>query len=86
MAGRYELTDQRWLMIKVIVSPPQTMVHPRRDDRLMLNGLSMTALSALFEDNRLEVSGEHRAVHHAKVVSLDQAWQLNSGEAPIDLS
>lgn len=27
MAGCYELTDQRWLMIKDIVSPPQTIVH-----------------------------------------------------------
>ena len=39
MAGRYELTDQRLLMIKDIVSPPQTMGRPRRDDHQMPNGI-----------------------------------------------
>lgn len=39
MAGRYELSDQRWQMIEDIVSPPQTMGRPRRDDRQMLNGV-----------------------------------------------
>lgn len=39
MVGRYELSDQRWQMIEDIVSPPQTMGRPRRDDRQMLNGI-----------------------------------------------
>lgn len=39
MTGRYELSDQRWQMIEDIVSPPQTMGRPRRDDRQMLNGI-----------------------------------------------
>ncbi|SPJ34980.1 hypothetical protein [Kushneria phyllosphaerae] len=39
MAGRYELSDQRWHMIEDIVSPPQTMGHSRRDDPQMLNGI-----------------------------------------------
>ncbi len=39
MAGRYELSDQSWEMIKDIVSPPQPMGHPRRDDRQVLNGI-----------------------------------------------
>lgn len=39
MTGRYELSDQRWQMIEDIVSPPQTMGRPRRDDRQMLNGV-----------------------------------------------
>jgi len=39
MAGRYELSDQRWQVIEDIVSPPQAMGRPRRDDRQMLNGI-----------------------------------------------
>lgn len=39
MVGRYELSDQRWQMIEDIVSPPQTLGRPRRDDRQMLNGV-----------------------------------------------
>jgi transposase len=39
MEGRYELSDQRWQMIKDIVSPPQIMGRPRHDDRRMLNGI-----------------------------------------------
>ena len=39
MADRYELSDQRWHMIEDIVSPPQVMGRPRRDDRQMLNGI-----------------------------------------------
>lgn len=39
MAGRYELYEQQWQLIKDIVSPSQTMGRPRRDDRQMLNGI-----------------------------------------------
>lgn len=39
MSGRYEISDQRWAMIEVIISPPQRMGRPRRDDLQMLNGL-----------------------------------------------
>ena len=39
MTGRYELSSQRWALIEDIVSPPQTMGRPRRDDRQMLNGI-----------------------------------------------
>ncbi len=39
MTGRYELFDERWHMIEDIVSPPQVMGRPRRDDRQMLNGI-----------------------------------------------
>ena len=39
MTGRYELSNQRWALIEDIVSPPQTMGRPRRDDRRMLNGI-----------------------------------------------
>ena len=39
MTGRYELSGERWDMIKDIVSPAQVMGRPRRDDRQMLNGI-----------------------------------------------
>lgn len=39
MSGRYEISAQRWAMIEPIVSPPQHMGRPRRDDRQMLNGI-----------------------------------------------
>ena len=39
MSDRYEISDQRWAMIEVIISPPQRMGRPRRDDRQMLNVL-----------------------------------------------
>lgn len=39
MSGRYEISAQRWAMIEAIVSPPQHMGRPRRDDRQMLNGI-----------------------------------------------
>jgi transposase len=39
MSGRYEVSDQRWAMIEAIISPPQRMGHPQRDNRKMLNGL-----------------------------------------------
>lgn len=39
MVGRYELSDARWQMIEDIVSLPQPMGRPRRDDRQMLNGI-----------------------------------------------
>lgn len=39
MTGRYELSDAEWSLIKDIVSPPQKMGRPRRDDRQMLNGI-----------------------------------------------
>jgi len=39
MSGRYEISAQRWAMIEAIVSPPQRMGRPRRDDRQMLNGV-----------------------------------------------
>ena len=40
MSGRYEISAQSWAMIEAIVSPPQRMGRPRRDDRQMLNGIS----------------------------------------------
>lgn len=39
MAQRYELSDRSWGLVEDIVSPPQTMGRPRRDDRQMLNGI-----------------------------------------------
>lgn len=36
MSGRYEISAQRSVMIEAIVSPPQRMGRPRRDDRQML--------------------------------------------------
>lgn len=39
MSGRYEISAPRWAMIETIVSPPQCMGRPRRDDRQMLNGI-----------------------------------------------
>ena len=39
MAGRYALSDQCWQMIEDIVSPPQSIERPRRDDRQMLDGI-----------------------------------------------
>ncbi|WP_185838706.1 transposase, partial [Pseudomonas aeruginosa] len=39
MTDRYEISTQRWAMIEAIVSPPQRMGRPRRDDRQMLNGI-----------------------------------------------
>ena len=39
MSGRYEISAQRWALIEPIVSPPQHMGRPRRDDRQMLNGI-----------------------------------------------
>lgn len=39
MAGRYELSDRSWQLIKGIVSPSQKMGRPRRNDRQMLNGI-----------------------------------------------
>lgn len=39
MTGRYEISSERWAMIETIVSPPQRMGRPRRDDRQMLNGI-----------------------------------------------
>ncbi len=39
MAGRYELSDHSWSLIKDIVSPHQSMGRPRRDDRQVLNGI-----------------------------------------------
>ncbi len=39
MTERYELSDERWHMIEDIVSPPQVMGRPRRDDRQVLNGI-----------------------------------------------
>ncbi|KKO06491.1 hypothetical protein LCGC14_0062990 [marine sediment metagenome] len=39
MAKRYELPDAAWELIADLVSPEQKMGRPRRDDRLMLNGI-----------------------------------------------
>ena len=39
MTGRYELSNQQWALIEDIVSPPQRIGRPRRDDRQMLNGI-----------------------------------------------
>ncbi|WP_025731892.1 IS5 family transposase, partial [Carnimonas nigrificans] len=39
MVERYAVPDHQWDMIADIVSPPQKMGRPRRDDRLMLNGI-----------------------------------------------
>lgn len=39
MTRRYELSAQRWAMIEAIVSSPQRMGRPGRDDRQMLNGI-----------------------------------------------
>ncbi|NYS62606.1 IS5 family transposase [Vreelandella salicampi] len=40
MAGRYEISDQGWELIKdLVVSPAKTTGRPRRDDRQMLNGI-----------------------------------------------
>lgn len=39
MTDRYEISAQRWAMIEAIVSPPQRMGRPRRDNRQMLNGI-----------------------------------------------
>ncbi len=41
MARRYELTDQQFALIEDVLSQPKTTRRgrPRRDDRLMLNGI-----------------------------------------------
>jgi transposase len=39
MTGRYALSDHSRSLIKDIVSPPQQMGRPRRDDRQVLNGI-----------------------------------------------
>lgn len=39
MAKRYELPDVAWELIADLVFPEQKMGRPRRDDRLMLNGI-----------------------------------------------
>ncbi|BBI50685.1 hypothetical protein HORIV_68350 [Vreelandella olivaria] len=40
MAGRYEISDQGWELIKdIVVSPAKAIGRPRRDDRQMLNGI-----------------------------------------------
>lgn len=39
MTKRYELSDQRWVLVGDIGSPPQRMGRPRRDDREGLSGL-----------------------------------------------
>jgi len=39
MVGRYEISDGGWALIEDIVSPPQTMGRPKRDDKKMLNGI-----------------------------------------------
>ncbi len=39
MAKRYELPDAAWELIADLVFPEQKMGRPRRDDRLMLNGI-----------------------------------------------
>ncbi|GAB2715040.1 hypothetical protein GCM10027172_07430 [Halomonas garicola] len=39
MAGRYEVSNHGWSLIEDIVSPPQRMGRPRRDDRQILNGI-----------------------------------------------
>lgn len=39
MVGRYEVSDNGWAQIEDIVSPPQLMGRPRRDDRQVLNGI-----------------------------------------------
>ena len=39
MVKRYELPDAAWELISDLVSPEQKMGRPRRDDRLMLNGI-----------------------------------------------
>ncbi|KPW92168.1 ISPS1a, partial [Pseudomonas savastanoi] len=39
MTGRYETSSERWSIIEAIVSPPQHMGRPRRDDRQMLDGI-----------------------------------------------
>ncbi|WP_422677898.1 transposase [Bisbaumannia pacifica] len=39
MAGRCEISDDGWALIKDIVLPPKTTGHPRRDDRQVLNDI-----------------------------------------------
>ena len=39
MTERYELCDAEWEQIKDIVSTPQRMGRPQRDDRQMLKGI-----------------------------------------------
>lgn len=39
MTGRYELSNHQWASIEDIISPPQRMGRPYRNDREMLNGL-----------------------------------------------
>lgn len=47
MAKRYELSDASWELIKGLVSPEQKMDRPRRDDRLVLNGIPCILCSVL---------------------------------------
>lgn len=39
MAKRYELSDKAWELVADLLSPTQRRGRPRRDDRLMLNGI-----------------------------------------------
>lgn len=57
MAGRYELSDQRWQIIKVIVSSLPTKGRPRRDDRQMLNGILWILVSSAQWHDLSERSG-----------------------------
>lgn len=51
MAKRYELPDAAWELIADLVSLEQKMGRPRRDDRLMLNGiLWILCLGAAWRD------------------------------------
>jgi transposase len=57
MARRYEISDNGWGLIEDIVSPPQSMGRPRRDDRQVLNSIFWILFSAAKWWNLLERYG-----------------------------
>lgn len=64
MAGRYALSDQRWQMIEDIVSPPQSIGRPRRDDRQMLDGIFWILCSGAQWRDLPELYGPWKTVYH----------------------
>lgn len=63
MSDRYEISAQRWALIEPIVSPPQRMGRPRRDDRQMLNSIFWILCSGAKWRDLPEHYGPWKTVH-----------------------
>ena len=72
IVGRYELADSEWERVKEIVTKPERMGRPRRDDRQMLKGISWILCTGATWRDRPERLGPWKMMYDRFRIGRDE--------------